>query len=42
VKVVLGDLNESHNGMHWGKATHWLETEASLKDAIHEFEPSTG
>jgi len=39
--IILGDFNESHRGMFYGKAIQWLETpEMGFRDAIDEFDPS--
>jgi len=39
--IILGDFNESHKGIFYGKAIQWLETpELGYRDAIDEFDPS--
>jgi len=39
--IVLGDFNESHRGLFYGKAIGWLETpQMGFRDAIDEKDPS--
>lgn len=39
--IILGDFNESHKGLFYGKAIQWLETpELGFRDAIDEHDPS--
>lgn len=37
----MGDFNESHSGLYWGKACNWLESDYNMKDAINEHDPNT-
>jgi len=40
--IILGDFNESHRGLFYGKAISWLENpQVGFRDAIDEFDPST-